>query len=113
MQIRVLGPLSVSHQDVTLAPTAAKPRSVLALLLLSPNQTVPVAALVQELWGSTPPGSALTTLQTYILHLRKLLGTGLGMRTSDVAKTVLVTTPGGYLFRSVADDFDLHAYEQL
>jgi DNA-binding SARP family transcriptional activator len=52
-------------------------------------------------------------LQTYILHLRKGLSAALRVRTTDVAKTVLLTTPGGYLYRSASDDFDLHRYEQL
>jgi DNA-binding SARP family transcriptional activator len=113
VQIRVLGPLLVSQGDASLVPTAAKPRSVLALFLLNLDQTVPVAALIKELWGTAPPGSALTTLQTYIVQLRKLFGAGLGMRTSQVAKTVLITTPGGYLLRSVSDASDLHWYEHL
>ncbi|WP_269476328.1 AfsR/SARP family transcriptional regulator [Phytohabitans suffuscus] len=63
--------------DSSATPTAPKPRSVLALLLLQANQTVPVTALIQELWGHEPPASALTTLQTYVLHLRKLFSTAL------------------------------------
>ena len=113
MKIRVLGPMTLHHDDNSATPTAPKPRSILALLLLHANQTVPVSAMVQELWGDSPPVSALTTLQTYILHLRRALSAALGIPTSEVAKTVLLTTPGGYFLRSVSDDFDLHTYNRL
>ncbi|GAB3532348.1 hypothetical protein GCM10027575_76550 [Phytohabitans suffuscus] len=113
LEIRVLGPLMLNCGDSSATPTAPKPRSVLALLLLQANQTVPVTALIQELWGHEPPASALTTLQTYVLHLRKLFSTALASPASEVAKSVLVTTPGGYLFRSTSDDFDLARYERL
>jgi DNA-binding SARP family transcriptional activator len=113
MEICVLGPLSVRCGSAPATPTAPKPRSVLALLLLQANQTVPVPDLVQELWADEPPASALTTLQTYVLQLRKRFSDALGIPTSAVAETVLVTVPGGYEFRSRADDFDLPRYHRL
>lgn len=113
LEIRILGPLTLMRGDASATPTAPKPRSVLALLLLQANQTVPVTALIQELWGHEPPASALTTLQTYVLHLRKLFGAALSVATSVVAKSVLVTVPGGYAFLGATGDFDLHRYQQL
>jgi len=82
-------------------------------MLLHTNQTVPVRALIQELWGNGQPASALTTLQTYILHLRKLFSSALAVPIPQIAKTVLLTTPGGYLFRCMSDDVDVHVYERL
>jgi DNA-binding SARP family transcriptional activator len=113
MLINVLGPLTVHCAGCSATPTAPKPRSVLAVLLVHANQTVPSADLAQELWGDTPPASALTTLQTYILHLRKMFANATGMSTTEVAETVLLTVPSGYLFQSVSDDFDLPMYELL
>jgi DNA-binding SARP family transcriptional activator len=113
MEIRILGPLTVNCGSAPATPTAPKPRSVLALLLLHANQTVPVPDLIQELWGSEPPASALTTLQTYILQLRKRFSDALAIPTSAVAASVLVTVPGGYQFRSSSDDFDLPRYQRL
>ncbi len=113
MEIRVLGPLSVGCEGASATPTAPKPRSVLALLLMHANQTVPVSALTQELWGHEPPASAHTTLQTYILHLRKVFAAALGTTPTTVAKTVLTTAPGGYLFQIDGDDFDLCRYHLL
>jgi DNA-binding SARP family transcriptional activator len=80
---------------------------------LHANQTVPVPDLIQELWGGEPPASALTTLQTYVLQLRKRFRDALAIPTSTVAATVLVTVPGGYQLRSTSDDFDLPRYQRL
>lgn len=100
MQIRVevLGPLAVTLDGVGTVPTAAKPRKVLALLAVRAGQVVPVPVLIKELWGEHPPASALTTLQTYILQLRRLLADALKARgiRDPGAKRVLRTAYGGY-----------------
>ncbi len=112
MEIRILGPLVLSHAGRTAVPTAPKPRSVLALLLLNADQTVQVPALIQDLWGTTPPVSAQTTLQTYVLQIRKCIGRLLNISAAEVAKRLLVTVPGGYLLSTAAAEFDLRTFEQ-
>ncbi|MGW1251424.1 AfsR/SARP family transcriptional regulator [Streptomyces sp. NPDC002535] len=78
MRIRILGPLHAETDGVPVVPTAAKTRQVLALLSLHPGRPVPVAVLKEELWGPLPPSSAHSTLQTYILRLRRALAAALG-----------------------------------
>jgi len=113
IEIRVLGPLQLSCGGVPVAPSAPKPRAALALLLLRADQTVRVSDFVQDLWGDRPPPSMLTTLQTYILNLRKDLARALGGTASQVAETVLLTMPGGYQFAGASGHFDLTEYERL
>jgi SARP family transcriptional regulator, regulator of embCAB operon len=113
MRIRVLGPLVLHCGGRPATPTAPKPRSVLAVLLLHANQTVPVTSLIQELWGARVPASAKTTLQTYVLHLRKLLAEAMDVPVPETARSVLLTAPSGYVFRSTGDDFDLTTFEEL
>src|ERR1700722_1599070 len=67
----VLGTLEVTHKGHICTPTAMKVRWTLALLVCRANQIVGVEALIDELWGSRPPRSAVTTAQTYIYQLRK------------------------------------------
>ncbi|NED81392.1 helix-turn-helix domain-containing protein, partial [Streptomyces sp. SID11233] len=93
-----LGPLCAEVNGRSFVPSAAKPRKVLALLLLNPNKVVSTHAFQKELWGEHPPRSALTTLQTYILQVRKLLTQAAGGAEPD-AKQVLTTCPTGYMFR--------------
>ncbi len=109
VDIEVLGALSVRENGVSVVPTAPKPRQVLALLALNAGQVVPVSALVEELWGVVPPRSARTTLQTYVLQLRELIGAALARGGDErcTAKDVLATVPGGYrlVVRSGSVDF--------
>ncbi|MGW7264508.1 AfsR/SARP family transcriptional regulator [Streptomyces sp. NPDC054842] len=77
MDIGVLGSLDVRVNGVSVAPSAPKPRQVLALLALHADRVVPVASLIEELWAGQPPRSARTTLQTYVLQLRELIATAL------------------------------------
>jgi SARP family transcriptional regulator, regulator of embCAB operon len=114
VKIGVLGPLAVSEGCCLAVPSAPKPRQVLALLVLQANRIVPVSALKKELWDDEPPPSALTTLQTYILHLRKVLGEVSGRSVRQVSSDLLVTAPGGYIFRTrSSDEIDIETFESL
>ncbi|MEV0529981.1 AfsR/SARP family transcriptional regulator [Streptomyces sp. NPDC050439] len=118
MNIEVLGILDIRENGVSITPTAPKPRQLLALLALHADQPVSVATLTEELWGSNPPRSARTTLQTYVLQLRELIETALerGQTRGEVrrtAKSVLATVPGGYLLDSGGGSSDVREFEQL
>lgn len=114
MDIEVLGGLSVRENGVSITPTAPKPRHVLALLALHADQVVPVATLIEELWGTTPPRSARTTLQTYILQLRELITEALahGEDEGCTAKDILATLPGGYRLDSRGGTVDYREFER-
>ncbi|WP_081241108.1 AfsR/SARP family transcriptional regulator, partial [Streptomyces viridosporus] len=112
MEIRVLGPLCAAVNGGSIVPTAGKPRQILALLALHPGRIVPVPTLLEEVWGTELPQSAMTTLQTYILQLRRRLGTAMGS-DAGTAKDVLATRHGGYLLRIPPERSDVHAYERL
>ncbi|MFC4496485.1 BTAD domain-containing putative transcriptional regulator [Streptomyces ovatisporus] len=118
MDIGVLGALAVRHNGISITPTAPKPRQVLALLALHADRVVPVSVLTEELWAGTPPRSARTTLQTYVLQLRELIAAALeegeacgGPQLS--AKDVLVTSPGGYMLNTAGGTSDVREFERL
>ncbi|MFD8203507.1 BTAD domain-containing putative transcriptional regulator [Streptomyces sp. NPDC059701] len=119
MDIDVLGALDVRENGVSVAPTAPKPRQVLALLALHADRVVPVGDLIEELWSGTPPRSARTTLQTYVLQLRELIATALAPG-ADAArpaprtpKDLLATAPGGYLLTRAGGRSDVRDFEHL
>lgn len=112
MRIRVLGPLNADVNGVSIVPTAGKPRQILSLLALYPGQIMPVPTLMEEIWGADLPVSALTTLQTYILQLRRRLGTAMGPDAPHTAKDVLATRHGGYVLQIPTDSADVHEYER-
>ncbi|QFZ21148.1 AfsR/SARP family transcriptional regulator [Saccharothrix syringae] len=104
MQIKVLGPLEVTRDGRPALPSAAKPRQLFAFLTLRAGQVVPAPTLVEELWGDRPPRSARTTLQTYVMQLRRALGD---------AREVLTTRFGGYLLDVPPEAVDVHEFERL
>ncbi|OIJ68222.1 AfsR/SARP family transcriptional regulator [Streptomyces mangrovisoli] len=112
MRMQVLGPLHAEVNGGSIVPSAGKPRQLLALLALYPGRVLPVPTLMEEIWGSTLPQSALTTLQTYILQLRRRLGTALGTG-AGAAKDVLATRYGGYVLQVPDESVDVHTYERL
>ena len=109
VQFGLLGPLEVTRDGHDLTPRAPKLRAVLSLLVLRRNRLVQTDELVDELWGQCPPRSALTTLQTYIYKLRKLLA----HNGADEDEGVLHTRPNGYVATIPDTNLDLHRFEQL
>ncbi|WP_326573093.1 AfsR/SARP family transcriptional regulator [Streptomyces sp. NBC_00487] len=113
MELQVLGPLSAEVNGVSIVPTAGKPRQMLALLAFYPSRVMPVSMLMEEIWGAHMPQSAMTTMQTYILQLRRRLGTAMGPDAPGTAKEVLATRHGGYVLQIPPESVDVHRYEQL
>nr|WP_255355419.1 MULTISPECIES: AfsR/SARP family transcriptional regulator [unclassified Amycolatopsis] len=95
---------------VSKVPSARKQRQLLALLLLNSNQVVPVTECIEELWGQNPPASALSTLQTYVMQLRKAFR-GSKRIDSMSMRSLLVTKDRGYLFKVRDGELDLHVFE--
>ncbi|ANS70604.1 pathway-specific transcriptional activator [Streptomyces lincolnensis] len=110
--ITVLGPFTATYGQSSFAPSATKPRQVLALLALQADRVVPASTLMEEIWGEELPRSAATTLQTYILQLRRKLATAL-KRDAVTAKNVLVTQHGGYVLRACPERVDAQEFEKL
>lgn len=113
MDVKILGSFEATENGVALLPTAGKPRQILALLALQAGQVVPVPTLMEELWGMEPPRSAQTTLQTYILQLRKRIAAALPDDGPRRAKEVLATRYGGYLLAITPEEVDVHSFERL
>src|SRR6266545_5858830 len=90
-EIKLLGPLEATVDGVSIVPSAAKPRQLLAFLALNAGRIVPVSTLMAEIWGDNPPRAASTTLQTYISKLRKYLELALSGAPEQDAKEILVT----------------------
>ncbi|MEU7171974.1 MULTISPECIES: AfsR/SARP family transcriptional regulator [Micromonospora] len=87
---------------------------MLALLLADANATVSTGTLIEELWEDEPPASALTTLQTYIFQLRKML-TRLAEESAEPvhAREILMTQPLSYVLRLGPGQSDLLDFRRL
>ena len=74
LEFRVLGPLEALVDGLPARLGGPRQRALLAILLVHANEVVPVARLVDEVWGDDPPVTADNVLQTYVSQLRKVLG---------------------------------------
>src|SRR5215470_2270675 len=103
MDYRVLGPLEVYDEGRTAAIGAAKPRALLALLIMHRNEPVAVDWLVEQLWRERPPATAEHVIQVYVSGLRKQLGAG----SSRIERR-----SGGYLLAAGPGEIDADRFER-
>lgn len=114
MDIGVLGTLRIrTERGTTDSFLPPKPRTVLAVLLVNAGQIVTTSSLIRELWGDTPPISALRIVQTYILSSRKALSRASGMPVKRLKKVALTTHSGGYMFDGSFASLDCAAFHRL
>jgi len=102
MEFRILGPLEVRDQQGPLPLGGAKPRAVLAVLLLHANAAVSAERLAQALWGEDVPPRAVKTVQVHVSRLRKALGDD----------DVIETSPAGYRLRVEPGELDAERFER-
>jgi YVTN family beta-propeller protein len=104
----ILGPLEVSRSGRPVPLGGPRQRAVLALLLLEANRVVSMDRLAEDVWGGHPPEGWVTTLQTYVFHLRRALEPG---RLPGIAGGVLVTRDRGYLLRVGREHLDAALFQ--
>src|SRR5262245_34349201 len=102
MEFRVLGPIEVIDDGRVVPLNAAKPRALLAMLLLRANEFVTSDRLIDDLWDGAPPATAPKILQTYVSQLRRLL-----------AQELIATGPAGYRVGLEFEDLDLLRFRRL
>ena len=103
MELRILGPLEIAGENGPIDLRAAKHRRLLAALTLAGGQACSADALVDAVWGVSPPASARKLLQVYVSQLRKALP----------SREALVTTPSGYALRFETGSLDADRFERL
>jgi DNA-binding SARP family transcriptional activator len=109
IEYRVLGPLEVSRGSRPLSING-KPASLLALLLVHPNEVVSTDRLIDGLWGEAPPKSAAKLVQGYVSRLRRSLTAQGG---DDEAGGAVVTRPSGYVLRLDPGQLDAERFRTM
>ena len=89
-----------------MAVAGRRQRALLALLLLRANDVVSVDALVEGLWGESPPKTAAHSLQVFVSDLRKAL-----RAVGEDGR--IVTQPPGYRIEVAPGELDLQEAERL
>ena len=111
LEFGILGPLEVLRSGTRLKLGGRQQRAILGLLLCEAGQVVSIGRLADALWGEHLPSGFLTTVQTYIFHLRALLEPD---RARGAGSGVLVTEAGGgYSLHAPAGSVDGVLFEDL
>ncbi|HEU4972999.1 MAG TPA: helix-turn-helix domain-containing protein, partial [Gaiellaceae bacterium] len=103
MEFRLLGPVEAVRDGHPLPLGGAKPRALLALLLLHANEVTSRDRLIEALWPERAPGSADHSLDVQVSRLRKAFE----------PDEPLHTRGGGYLLDARPTDIDAHRFELL
>jgi DNA-binding SARP family transcriptional activator len=110
IEFRILGKFELLKGERSCTPTAPKVRQVLAHLLMNANQVVHIDSIIDELWEQRPPTSAVTTTQTYIYQLRRIIEREL---LAAAGEQLLVTKLPGYMLRVKPGQLDAERFAHL
>jgi len=111
MDVSILGCLEVGRGGRSIVPSAAKPKTVLAVLAVRAPAVVAVSTLLEELWEVHPPSTAVTALQTYVLQIRNLIAALPELGHREEAKQVLSHQDGGYRLWTGGGSVDVERFE--
>ncbi len=103
MEFRVLGSLEVLDGAEPVDITAPQQRKLLAVLLVSANQVVPLDRIIEHLWADRPPPRATAAVQMYVSSLRRAFEPDRSQRSPSRS---LPIKPPGYLLVVDDDHFD-------
>ena len=103
VEFGILGPLEVRAAGRAVPLGGSKPRALLALLLLHPNEPVSADALAVALWGEEAPARSTKTVHVHVSRLRKALGD----------PDALTTTPAGYRLHVRPHELDAERFRRL
>lgn len=106
MEFRILGPVEAVADGETVELGGGKLRTLLGLLVLDANRVVSAERLIDGLWGSSPPETALNNLQVYVSQLRRAF-----REAEPGSERLLVTRRPGYVLRAEPAALDVARFE--
>ncbi|HCT75780.1 MAG TPA: AfsR family transcriptional regulator [Micromonosporaceae bacterium] len=106
MEFRLLGAVEAVIDGTSVPLGGAKPRTLLAALLLENGRVIPATRLIHVIWGDDPPETARALIQTYVSTLRQAFTKG-GM------PGLITTQSPGYVISAPAGSIDREAFEAL
>lgn len=108
VRVGILGAAEARLNGVAVDLGTRKQRALLAALAMRRGQPVSQDALVDMLWGESPPTAVTATLQGYVARLRRALEPD---RAPRAASEVLVTQQSGYVLLLPEDAIDAAGFE--
>jgi DNA-binding SARP family transcriptional activator/tetratricopeptide (TPR) repeat protein/transcriptional regulator with XRE-family HTH domain len=108
--LAVLGPLEAWGDGTPLYLGPPARRAVLALLLMDPGALVRLDTIVDVLWGSSPPRTAVGLVQAHVSRVRRLLNSHNGFGGNE---GVINSVRGAYRLSISREEMDLLAFRDL
>ncbi|WP_445166141.1 BTAD domain-containing putative transcriptional regulator [Mycolicibacterium sp. Dal123E01] len=109
VRVAVLGSVRAWRGSTPVELGGPRQRSLLARLVLAQGQVVSVDRLIEDLWHGEPPPKALSALQAYVSHLRRVLEPD---RPKRAPAAVIVSAAPGYRLQLPADAVDAWGFDQ-
>jgi len=110
LEFGLLGAFEASRDSAALSVGGRRQRAILAMLVCEAGNAVSVERLIDGVWGDPAPSGVVTSVQSYIFHLRQVLEPERSRRS---APTVLVTVPGGYRLAVDRRSVDATRFEEV
>jgi DNA-binding SARP family transcriptional activator/tetratricopeptide (TPR) repeat protein len=104
LRIGLLGPVRAWLDDTEVAVGPPRQQTLLAVLATNANQVISRSELIDAIWGTEPPASAVGSVHTYVAGLRRAL--------EPARKTfqVLVSAGSGYSLRLGPEGVDAERF---
>jgi DNA-binding SARP family transcriptional activator/tetratricopeptide (TPR) repeat protein len=106
LRFSILGPLTAAADGERLKISSARQRTILALLVLFPNQVVSVDTMVESIWPDRAPVTARTQISICVAALRRLFA------SVGAAEELIVTEYPGYRLNSERHEIDWVLFDE-
>jgi DNA-binding SARP family transcriptional activator/tetratricopeptide (TPR) repeat protein len=115
VEFRILGPVEVWAADRGFPVGEPRQQAVLAVLLVEAGRTVNVDALVDRVWGESPPQQVRRSLQAHIARIRRVLEQAAAAESGPTRAIgqPLVRGAGGYRIDADPDQVDLLRFRAI
>lgn len=107
---RILGPVTGTRDTELLDLGAPRQRAILTLLLSRAGETVPLARIIEAVWGQDPPPYAVNVVHKHVGALRRVVQPGLPRRAQG---DWLLSGTRGYRVTVGEDTLDLLRFRAL
>jgi DNA-binding SARP family transcriptional activator len=108
MRVRLLGPVTVSEGEREFCLGPPRQKAVFATLAANVNRIVGRDELVDAVWGSDAPATAMNSVYTYIAGIRSQLEPD---RACRAPSELLISDGSGYLLHLPPDNVDKQRFE--
>jgi DNA-binding SARP family transcriptional activator/tetratricopeptide (TPR) repeat protein len=110
-EFRLLGPVEWQLAGRAVDLGTPKQRTVLAALLVDAGQPVPMATLIDRVWGEAPPVEARNVLYAHMARIRRMVAQA-GQHDGH-EPPLIHRAAGGYRLDVARDRVDMHRFRRL